>query len=122
MPPAALEAPEHRGVARKVHAVITFPGSDGWASARAAQARLVGDVSRLFDARKFGAVSARSVSAPYLVRVLHGCAALVLCVHAASPALPPAPPTTPCCIPAAPTPRRPTRTAASTAPPRQTSC
>lgn len=72
MRPRFLEVRErhegYHGAARAVHAVILFSGDAGWAAARALQARLLGDVSRLFSVRTFGRVYVQAVSSPYLVR------------------------------------------------------
>lgn len=51
-------------------AVVLFsqPGQQGKAAARAFQARMLRDVSALWDQRLFGAVHLEAVSSPYLVR------------------------------------------------------
>ena len=76
--PRALEVRERHsgqpGAARAVHVAVLFPGAAGWQAARAFRDCLLGDASRLFSARAFGAVYVQAVSAPYLVRTWRACA------------------------------------------------
>lgn len=95
--PGATAVPqwiENRDGARAVGAVVLFsqPGQQGKAAARTFQARMLRDVSSLWDKRLFGAVHLEAVSSPYLVRQrCRTCAALLhltlatheRCLHAA---------------------------------------